>query len=71
MADLPPITPDPVIEAYKRDIDMTLLRENLKLTVSERFAKHMQFQRLADELRRAGAKHRLGRAGTKHGESET
>jgi hypothetical protein len=58
MADLPPITPDPVIEAYKRDIDMTQLRENLKLTVSERFAKHMQFQRLADELRRAGAEYR-------------
>ena len=71
MADLPPITPDPVIEAYKRDIDMTLLRENLKLTVSERFAKHLQFQRLADELRRAGAKHGLGRGGAKPGESET
>ncbi len=47
-------TPDPVIEAYKKDIDRTLLRENLKLSVEERFLKHMQFQRFADELRRAG-----------------
>lgn len=28
---------DPVIEAYKKDIDRTLIRENLKLTVAERF----------------------------------
>jgi len=29
-----PVTldPDPVIEAYKRDVDRTLLRGNLKLT---------------------------------------
>ena len=50
-ADLPP---DPVIEAYKRDIDRTLLRENLKLTVEERFLKLMELQRFATELRRAG-----------------
>ncbi len=31
------IEPDPVIEAYKKDIDRTLLRENLRLTVEERF----------------------------------
>jgi hypothetical protein len=28
---------DPVVEAYKKDIDRTLIRENLKLTVEERF----------------------------------
>ena len=28
--------PDPVVEAYKRDIDMTLLRENLRRSVDER-----------------------------------
>jgi hypothetical protein len=28
------LDPDPVIEAYKRDIDRTLLRENLKLSSS-------------------------------------
>ncbi|WP_447972899.1 hypothetical protein [Nitrospira sp. Kam-Ns4a] len=45
---------DPVIEAYKRDIDRTLLRENLKLTVEERFLKLMELQRFAAELRQAG-----------------
>jgi len=30
---------DPVIEAYKKDVDRTLLRENLKLTVEERVRK--------------------------------
>jgi len=26
------LDPDPVIEAYKKDVDLTLIRENLKLT---------------------------------------
>lgn len=30
---------DPVIEAYKKDVDRALLRENLKLTPEERFRK--------------------------------
>jgi hypothetical protein len=51
---LPPITPDPVIEFYKKDIDRTLLRENLKLTVTERFEKLMALQRFAEEMQRAG-----------------
>ena len=33
---IPPLSPDPVIEALKRDVDRTLLRENLKLTPYER-----------------------------------
>lgn len=33
---IPPLTPDPVIEALKRDVDRTLLRERLKLTPYER-----------------------------------
>ena len=45
---------DPVIEHYKKDIDRTLLRENLRLTVTERFEKAMALQRFAEELRRAG-----------------
>jgi len=49
---------DPVIEAYKKDVDRTLLRENLRLTVTERFEKLMALQRFADELRRAGAEAR-------------
>ena len=45
---------DPVIEAYKRDLDRTLIRENLKLSVTERFRKAMELARFAEELRRAG-----------------
>jgi hypothetical protein len=51
---LPPVTPDPVIEFYKKDVDRTLLRENLKLTVTQRFEKLMALQRFAEEMRRAG-----------------
>jgi hypothetical protein len=47
---------EPVIEAYKRDIDRTLLRENLKLTAEQRFEKHMAFQRFPAELREAMVK---------------
>ena len=43
-----------MVEAYKKDIDRTLIRENLKLTVEERFRKAMKLARFADELRRAG-----------------
>jgi hypothetical protein len=52
--ELPPITPDPVIEFYKKDVDRTLLRENLKLTATQRIEKLMQLQPFAEELRRAG-----------------
>lgn len=45
---------DPVVEAYKRDIDRTLLRANLKLTPTERLQRAMAHARFADELRRAG-----------------
>jgi hypothetical protein len=49
------IEPDPVIEAYKKDIDRTLLLENLKLSVEQRFLKLCELQRLAAELRKARA----------------
>jgi hypothetical protein len=51
--------PDPVIEAYKKDVDRTLLRENLKLSPQDRFEKLMELQRFAVELRRAGRQVRL------------
>lgn len=44
---------DPVVEAYKSGVDRTLLRENLRLTVEERWRKLMDLQRLAAELQRA------------------
>lgn len=54
----PVIPPDPVIEAYKKDIDRTLIRENLKLTYEQRLLKLMQLQRFALELKQAGRKER-------------
>jgi hypothetical protein len=51
-----PFEPDPVIEAYKKDIDRTLLRENLKRSVDERLRDLMRLQRFADEWRRAAQK---------------
>lgn len=44
---------DPVIEAYKKDVDRTLLRENLKLTVEQRLRKFASFLEYAQELRGA------------------
>jgi hypothetical protein len=54
----PPDYCDPVIEAYKKDVDRTLLRENLKLTVEERFHKFERFVEYVNELREAGRKAR-------------
>ena len=45
---------DSVIEEYKKHIDRTLIRENLRLTVQQRFENLMELQKLAEELRRAG-----------------
>lgn len=47
---------DPVIAAYKRDIDRTLIRENLRRSVEERLEALIELQRFAEELRRAGAR---------------
>jgi hypothetical protein len=55
------IDPDPVIEAYKQHVDRTLIRENLKLSVEDRFRKLMELERFAEELRRAGREARPGR----------
>jgi hypothetical protein len=52
------MTSDPVIEAYKKDVDRTLIRENLKLTPEERVRKLMALQRAAEEFRKAGRKAR-------------
>lgn len=49
---------DPVIEAYRKDIDVTLIRENLRLTVDQRFQQLMKLQQFAEDLRRAGRKAR-------------
>jgi hypothetical protein len=47
------LPPDPVIERHKRDVDRTLLRENLKLSVGQRFRQLQELQRFAVALKRA------------------
>ena len=49
---------DPVIEAYKKDVDRTLLRENLKLTIEERIRKAQSFHEAIDGWREAGRRSR-------------
>ena len=55
------LDPTPAIEAYKKDVDRTLIRENLKLTVQQRFERLMDLQRFAEELGRAGRRARSRR----------
>lgn len=49
---------DPVIEAFKRDLDRTLLLRNLRLTPEERIRAAMELQRRAETVRRAGERYR-------------
>ena len=49
---------DPVVQVYMRDVDRTLLRENLKLTPTQRLEKLASFSSFAAELRAAGARAR-------------
>jgi hypothetical protein len=42
-----------VIEFYKKDVDRTLLRQNLRRSVAERLAGLVALQRLAHEARTA------------------
>lgn len=49
------LEPDPVIEFYKRGVDRTRLRENLRRSVAERMELLIELQRLHEEARRAGA----------------
>ena len=45
-----------VVRDYARDVDRTLLRGNLKLTVEQRAQKHLRTLQMVEELRRAGKK---------------
>lgn len=49
---------DPVIDYYKKDVDRTLLRENLKLTPEARVLKLQDFVTLLYTLREAGRRSR-------------
>lgn len=45
---------DPVIEAYKKDVDRTLIRENLKKSHEERVFALEAMLEVVYEVRRAG-----------------
>ncbi|MCA9557599.1 MAG: hypothetical protein KC583_03445 [Myxococcales bacterium] len=50
--------PDPIIELFKKDVDRTLLRENLKLTPTERVQKLQDHLAFVEAVRAAGEKAR-------------
>jgi len=50
------LDPSPVIEAYKRDVDRTLLRENLKLTTTQRVEKMISALRFVEAVRQSQVK---------------
>jgi len=49
-----PSGPDPVVEAYKKHLDRSLIRQNLQRSLQERLGALMELQRLAEELQRSG-----------------
>jgi hypothetical protein len=52
------------IDNYTRDVDRTLLRENLKLTFEQRAQKHLRALQMVNELQRAGKKLRQAKKNT-------
>ena len=46
--------PDPVIEAFKKDVDRTLIREQLRRSVDARVKNMIAALRFAEALREAG-----------------
>lgn len=51
---VPRVTADAIVEAFKRDIDRSLLRRNLEKTPDERIRSLQALAGLAKEARRAG-----------------
>ena len=47
------LEPDPVIEFYKRDVDRTLIREQLRRSVDERVRNMIAALRFTEALREA------------------
>ncbi len=52
-----------IVRNHMRDVDRTLLRENLELTFEQRAQKHLRALQMVEELRRAGKKLRQNRDG--------
>jgi hypothetical protein len=53
--------PDAIIRAYMAGIDRSLLRDNLRLSHTDRLRRLQELQRLAEAARRAGRRIRRGR----------
>jgi hypothetical protein len=47
------LEPSPVVEAYKKGVDRTLIQQNLMLSVEQRVTKMLSALRLAEEIRRS------------------
>jgi hypothetical protein len=45
---------DPVVDAYKRDVDRTLIRENLRKSYEERLITLQEMIEVVHEAQRAG-----------------
>ncbi len=62
METCPPEAPrvDPVVEAYKKDVDVTLLARNLRMTHSERLQQLQRFVAFIAETQAAGRQARGG-----------
>jgi transcriptional regulator with XRE-family HTH domain len=50
---VPKFSHDQLIEAYKKDVDRTLLRENLRKSVDERLRSLAEHKAFGEELQRA------------------
>jgi transcriptional regulator with XRE-family HTH domain len=61
---VPRAVPDPVVQAYKRDVDRTLLRENLRRSVDARLRRLAALRADLDELRGAVRARRRPRGGS-------
>ena len=53
----PELRSDPVIDAFKEGIDMSLVRENLKLSPDQRMRRMLRFIEDSEQIRGA-ARHR-------------
>ena len=50
----PPDVEDPVVAVYMKDVDRTLLRENLRLSIEQRMKKFVAFMHDLEQVREAG-----------------
>lgn len=49
---------DDVIDSFKKDVDFTLIEENLKLTTEQRLLKLDAFREFVEDLQEAGRRSR-------------